>query len=423
MHVVSRFGLSVFLLVGVVEVASAADWPQWLGPSRNGVTPEIVTPWEKDLPVVWRQALVAGYSSPIVSDGVVVVHSTVAEKSKNEEQVLALNARTGEKLWSDSYSRDVFRSMFGAGPRTTPTVADGKLYTYGITGVFSCYDVKTGKRFWQTNPYETLKGSMPRFGVCSSPVVVDGRVIVMVGGGGSAVVAYDTATGELAWKVLDEPASSSSPIMLVRGEGDDKQTDVVVQTTLRVIGLSPKDGSVRWEHPVVFQPSGVSPTPLVVGKSLVCTTQDTGTLVLDFSENGAANPKSAWWKQDATSYFSTGTTGPKDTVLVVTNVLQPLPRTDVTCFDLAKGEQLWKQEKLGYYHVGLITTGDGKLFLLDDAGNLILAEVTREGYKQLSKSPACRGTLSNPALANGRVYVRDDKEIVCLQLNPTAAEK
>ena len=218
-------------------------------------------------------------------------------------------------------------------------------------------------------------------------------------------------------RLFDEPASSASPVMMVRGEGDDKQTDIVVQTTLRVMGLSPKDGSVRWEHPLVFQPAGVSPTPLVVGKSLICTTQDTGTMVLDFSEKGAAKPKSPWWKQDVTSYFSTGTAGPKDSVLVVTNVLQPLPRTDVTCFDLAKGQELWKQEKLGYYHVGLITTGDGKLFMLDDAGNLILAEVTREGYKQLSKSTACRGTLSNPGLANGRVYVRDDKEVVCLQLN------
>ena len=105
-------------------------------------------------------------------------------------------------------------------------------------------------------------------------------------------------------------------------------------------------------------------------------------------------------------------------MLVVTNVLEPLPRTDVTCFDLAKGNQLWKQEKLGYFHVGLITTGDGKLLALDDAGNLLLAEVTRDGYKQLSKTQICKGTLCNPALANGRVYVRDDKEIVCVQLGP-----
>lgn len=421
MRVNSSLCLSLLLMFAAVTSTSGADWPQWLGPLRNGTTSEIVVPWEKDPSVVWRQELVAGYSSPIVAEGAVLVHSTVAKK--NEEQVLAFDALTGKELWRDSYSRDAFRSMFGSGPRTTPSVADGKLYTYGITGILSCYDVKSGKRLWQTNPYETLKGSMPRFGVCSSPVIVDGRVIVMVGGGGSAVAAYDTTTGELAWKAFDEPASSASPIVMIRGDGDDKQADIVVQTTLRVMGLSPKDGSVRWEHPMVFQPAGVSPTPLIVGKSLICTTQDTGTLALDFSEKGTTKPKSPWWQQDASSYFSTGTTGPNDTVLVVTNLLQPLPRTDVTCFDLTKGDQLWKQERLGYYHVGLITTGDGKLLMLDDAGNLILAEVTREGFKQLSKSHICRGTLANPALANGHVVVRDDKEIVCVRLTPASVEK
>ena len=91
---------------------------------------------------------------------------------------------------------------------------------------------------------------------------------------------------------------------------------------------------------MVFQPAGVSPTPLVVGKSLICTTQDTGTVALAFPNEGESKPTSPWWKHEASSYFSTGTTGPKETVLVVTNVLQPLPRADVTCFDLNKGDQL-----------------------------------------------------------------------------------
>lgn len=405
------------LCSAIVRSTRAADWPQWLGPNRNGVTSEIVAPWdEAHAPaVVWRREIARGYSAPVIAEGTVFLHSTVT--GNDEEQVLALDAETGNPLWTDVYSRETYRSALGVGPRTTPTVSDGRLYTYGITGELSAYEIKSGKRLWQTNPYKTLEGTMPRFGVCSSPVVVQGRVIVMVGGGGSAVAAYDASSGELAWKVFDEPASSASPIVLTRGEGDGQQADVVVQTTLRVMGLSPQDGTLRWEHPLVFQPTGVSPTPLVVDQSLICTTQDTGTLALDFSSPRSTQPKSPWWKQNATSYFSTGVTGPSGTVLVVTNLLDPLPRADVTCLDLVQGETLWKQEKLGYFHVGLITTGDGKLLLLDDSGNLILAEVTRTGFKQLSKSQVCRGTLSNPALANGRVYVRDDKEVICLQFN------
>src|SRR5262249_42892700 len=155
------------------------------------------------------------------------------------------------------------------------------------------------------------------------------------------------------------------------------------------------------------QPAGVSPTPLAVGKSLVCTTQDTGTLALDFSEAGG--PKSPWWKHDLPSYFSTGTPGPTGTALVVTNEAVPPPRADLRCFDVANGDQLWHKKGLGYFHVGVIATGNGKLLLLDDAGNLMLAEATRDEFKQLAKSRVCRGTLANPALAGGRVYVRDDE--------------
>ena len=246
-----RFVWVIFSLASVMaaEAADAADWPQWLGPTRNGVTSEIVAPWTDDNSpkTVWRREIAHGYSSPIVADGVVYVHSPVA--GTEEEQVQAFDAETGNPIWSDSYPRVRFRSMFGVGPRTTPSISDGRLYTYGITGILSCYDAKSGKRLWQQNAYEMLKGSMPRFGVCSSPVIVDGRVIVLVGGGGSAVAGFDAVSGELEWKVFDEPASSASPIALVRGEGADQQTDVVVQTTLRVMGLSPKDGSLRLGAP------------------------------------------------------------------------------------------------------------------------------------------------------------------------------
>ena len=392
----------------------AADWPQWLGPDRNGVTSEIVAPWTTPPEVVWRYPVGNGYSSPIVADGVVYLHAAVT--GQDAEEVIALDAKTGQPAWVDTYARGSYRSVLGVGPRATPAFSDGKLFTYGITGVLSCYDAKAGKRLWHTNPYETFKASLPRYGVCSSPVVVEGRVVVLAGGSGSAVVAYDVATGDVSWKGLDEPASSASPIVVSRGEKEQRRTDVVVQTTLRVLGLSPQDGAVRWEHPMVFQPAGVSPTPLLVGNSLVCTTADTGTMALDLPVGDSPALGSLWWKHDLTSYFSTGSTGPKGAVLVVTNQLTLLPRTDLRCLDLSSGDELWKREGIGYYHVGVITTGDGKLLLLDDGGNLILADSTREAFKQLSKSQICRGTLTNPALSGGCVFVRDDQEVICVQL-------
>jgi outer membrane protein assembly factor BamB len=109
-------------------------------------------------------------------------------------------------------------------------------------------------------------------------------------------------------------------------------------------------------------------------------------------------------------------------VLIVTNQQTPVPRADLRCFDVAKGDELWRKDGLGYYHFGVIATGDGKILLLNDGGFLLLAEVPREGFKELAKSKVCKGTLCNPAIADGKLYVRDDKELICLQLGGSAAK-
>lgn len=398
--------------------ADAADWPQWLGPSRNGTTNQTVAAWSEPPRVVWRHAVSMGFSSPVVADGKVFVHTTIAEA--NEEEVLAIDARTGDVVWRDRYPRARYGDALGAGPRATPTVAEQRLYTYGITGVLSCYDVLSGERLWQVKPYEDFNAPLPNFGVCSSPVVAAGNVIVLVGGPGSAAVAYDAESGGLVWQALDEPVGSASPIVITRGKGNDKRTELVVQTTLRMVGLNPDNGSVNWEHPIVFQPSGVSPTPLAVGETLVCTTQDTGTMALTLPTDVDAAAEVKWWKQDLASYFSSGTLGPDNLVYIVTNLVMPLPRADIRCLDLATGQQLWHEPGLGYFHVGVIRTGDSKLFLLDDAGNLILAEAGRDGYRELARSQVCRGTFANPAFADGRVYVRDDRKLICVELSGQA---
>jgi outer membrane protein assembly factor BamB len=410
--------LPSLVLALVPSAAESADWPQWLGPSRNGVTEEVVTVWSDAPQVRWRQPVSTGFSSPVVAGGKVFVLTAVPEK--DEEEVLAFDAQTGDIVWRDRYTRTQYGDALGAGPRATPTVADGKLYTYGITGVLTCYDVASGQRLWQVKPYEHFQAPLPSFGVCSSPAVVEGNVVVLVGGEGSAVVAYDAVDGALQWQAFDEPVGSASPVAISRGDGEARRTEVVVQTTLRMIGLNPADGSMHWEHPIVFQPSGVAPTPLSQGDVLVCTTQDTGTMALDLPADGASEPQVKWWKQDLASYFSSGTLAEDNLAYIVTNLVMPLPRADVRCLDLETGEELWHQQGLGYFHVGVIRTGDNRLFLLDDAGNLVLAEAGRSGYRELAKSQVCRGTLINPALSDGRVYVRDDRELICVELSSPA---
>jgi outer membrane protein assembly factor BamB len=397
--------------------ARAGDWPQWLGPKRDGSTAEKVAAWDDMAPprVVWRHAVGPGYSSPVVGGGLVFVHACV--KDKEEEEVLAFDAGTGEQRWKDTYARPRFKSALGNGPRATPTVAGKRLYTMGINGLLSCYDVEKGQRLWQVDLYRRLQADLPTYAVCCSPLVVGNRVLVSVGGKGRCVVALHADTGEVQWQALDDAASTSSPVLFTGGARlPGAAPDVVLMTPLRLVGLDPLDGTLRWEHSMVFQPRGTSPTPIAVGDSLVASTQAHGAVAVRVGRKDdqlAAAP--AWQNKEMKSYFSSGVVA-GDRLYLVTNVLQPLPDTAITCVDANTGKELWKKDKVGYFHAGLIRTGDGKLLVLNDAGLLTLLAVDAKGAREVARAKVCGGTLVTPALADGRLYVRDDKELLCLQL-------
>jgi outer membrane protein assembly factor BamB len=395
----------------------AGDWSQWLGPKRDGSTTEKVASWkENESPkVLWREAVGQGFSSPVVAGGRAFIHAWV--KDKDEEEVIAFDAITGKQLWKDSYPRPRFKSALGNGPRATPTVAGKRLFTIGINGLLSCYEVEKGKRLWQVDLYKQFKADLPSFAVCCSPLVVGNRVIVSVGGKGRCIVALHTDTGEVQWQTLDDAASTSSPVLFAGGQRPrGAAPDVVFMTPLRLVGLDPLDGTLRWEHPMVYQPRGTSPTPVAAGDKIVASTQAHGAVAVQVRKKEdklAAGP--AWQNKEMKSYFSSGVAA-NDLLFLVTNVVEPLPATAITCVEAQSGKELWKKEKVGYFHAGLIRTGDGKLLTLNDAGLLTLLEVDAKGAKEVARAKVCGGTLVSPALADGRLYVRDNKEVICLQL-------
>lgn len=414
-------GLRRFVVLGVcltsASSASAADWPCKLGPQSNNTTPESIVPWSEPPPVVWRHTVGHGFSMPIAADGLVFVHATVPDREA--ESVTAYDALTGKVRWSDTYDRPTYDSQLGDGPRCTPLYEAGRLYAYGVNGVLGCYEAATGKRLWQTNPYEQFKAPLPTFGVTGSPAVFGDRLIVAVGGNASTVVAYDTTTGKVVWSKFDEPAASAAPIVRTFGSSDAPQAEVIVQTSLRLLGLDPRDGTVHWEHPLIFQPTGTTSTPLLVGDRLICTSQDIGTLSLKLPNEKGRAPEVLDWRQDWGGYFSCGTTDGKGRAYVITNVLMPLPRADLRCLNLEDNKELWHENGLGYFHFAVTAGSNGRVLILDDAGSLLVAEPTDKGFNELCRTKVCGGTLVPPALSNGKLYVRDDKEVICLQL-PTA---
>jgi outer membrane protein assembly factor BamB len=343
----------------------------------------------------------------------VFIHARVNRKER--EEVIAFDAKAGKELWRTAYDRAPYSSVLNTGPQATPTVAGGRIYTFGITGVLSCFETETGKQVWQVDAFKKLNAPLPRFGVCCSPLVVGNRVIVAVGGKGNSVVGFDTETGEIAWQALDEPASTSSPVLFAaKGR---PVPDVVFMTTLRVVGLNPLDGTLSWEFPLPFQPSGTAPTPVVVGDQIVTSTMTNGSTGIRVLSGEKPTAEKAWQAKGLSGYFSSGVAA-KDRLFLVTNTLKPVPRADLACVDLATGKPLWKKEGVGYFHFGLIRTGNGKLLVLDDAGNLKLLDAETNEYRELCSTKVCDGTLVTPTLANGLLYARDAEYIVCIPLAP-----
>jgi outer membrane protein assembly factor BamB len=417
MHWLRSSLLTTLAILLATASVRAEDWPQWLGPRRDNSSKEKVAPWQGKLKVLWRKPTGEGNSSPVVAGGRVFIHAKVADK--NEEEIVAFDARSGEEMWRTRYDRAAFRSLYGNGPRATPAVIGDRLYAFGITGLLTCLETDKGKQLWQVDTLQQFQAKNLLFGMACSPIVAGGHVLVNVGGKGTSVVAFERDRGKVDWKALDDPASYSSPIAF--GEGDRRQ--VVFLTGANVVSLKPADGSVFWRFPLKDKLLESSTTPIRGGDMLLASSITYGSVGLKLETQDGKPAVKQVWKNDAlTSYFSTPVPVGKEHVYIVTGTTpSPFskPSADLHCIETATGKELWKKANIGQYHASLMRTGDDKLLLLTDGGALALLEPDPKGYHELARSKVSGPqTWAHPALADGRLYVRDMTELICLQLAP-----
>jgi outer membrane protein assembly factor BamB len=404
--------LTVLLLFS--GLATAGDWPQWLGPSRDGSTKEKVAPWKESPKVLWRHPAGEGNGGPVVAAGKVYLFAKV--KDKEEEEVIALDAKTGKSIWRTAYPRGSIVTLFGAGPRSTPVVADGRIITVGITGLLTCFDAEKGEQAWQVDTGKEFAPAKLVFGASCSPLLVGRTVLINVGGKGASVVAFDTATGTVTWKSQDDPASYSSPIHTRQGTADE----LVFLTGKRLLGLNPADGGLFWEFPLEDKLFESSTTPQRMGDMLIASSITYGSVGLKLEvKDGKPAVQQAWKNSRLACYFSTPVAVGKDHMYMVTgaNPVLEKPAATLRCVETATGKVLWSKTPVGEYHASLLRTGDDKLLFLDDAGNLMLLDPNTKEYKELARAKVCGKTWAHPAMADGRLYVRDEKELICLQLS------
>ncbi len=409
---------SVVALSWFAVVAAAEDWPQWLGPRRDASTTETIAPWKGELKLLWRQPVGEGNSSPVVAGGRVYLHAKAGDK--HEEELIAFDAATGKVLWRTAYPRASVKTLYGNGPRATPAVAGGRVYTFGLSGLLTCFQADTGAKLWQVDTVKEFQPKALLFGPSCSPLVEKDAVLLNIGAKGASIVAFEK-TGKVLWKVLDDGASYASPVVF--GNGDQRQAVFLTQQGL--VSLNPSDGMIHWQSPLKDRLLESSTTPVKAGDLLIAGSITTGSVGLQLqSADGKLGVAPQWKNAALTCYFSTPVAMGAHLYMVVgsnpLDNLNPFAKktaASLRCIETATGKELWKKDNVGTYHASLLRTGDGKLLMLEDAGNLVLIEPSPKAYHEIARAKACGDTWAHPAVAEQRLYVRDQRGLSCFDLS------
>jgi outer membrane protein assembly factor BamB len=376
-----------------------------------------VAPWKEQLKILCRKPVGEGNSSPIAVGSRVFIHYKV--NGKLQEEVACYDSSSGEQLWKKAYDRPALNTAYGNGPRSTPCVSGDLLYTFGITGLLTCFDVSSGKQVWQVDTAEKYKPGKLYFGASCSPLIDGNKLFMNIGGKGTSLIAFNKDDGSEMWRSLDDNPSYSSPILF--GEGANRQ--LVFLTQAGLVSVHPDDGKLHWRSPLRDLLLESSTTPVRVGDTLIGSSITIGTVALELKKD-AAGAEQRWKNPELTSYFSTPIALGKHLYLVTgTNplaALNPLakkkPGATLHCVDLETGKSLWNRPNVGQYHASLMRTGDDKLLLLEEGGDLVLLKPDAKEYRELCRAHICGSTWAHPCVADGRLFIRDGEHLIAVQL-------
>ena len=399
----------VFALLALAAAHSAADfqWPQWRGPARDGLVSALAprASWPDALAPGWKLAVGTGHSSPIVSGGRVYQHSRQGE----DEVVRALDLGKGKELWLQAYpvpyEMNPAATGHGKGPKATPVLAEGRLYTFGVTGVLSAWDAASGRLLWR----KTFERSPPEFGAAASPVVSGGRVILHTGGRDQgALVALDAASGAQAWSWSGDGPGYASPVVA----SFDGVEQVVTQTQNAIVGVATANGALLWKEALRTPYDQNSVTPVVQGGLVVYSGLDAPMRAVRPRKRGTGFVvESAWSNAEVGCYMSTP-------VVLDGRIfgLSHKKKGQYFALDAASGRTLWLSDgRMG--ENAAVLAGAGALFLLDTDGSLTVAAADATGFRPLRKwKVAASATWAHPVVMPDAVLVKDVDTLALLRL-------
>ena len=404
----ARHLLALAAALALVAPALARDWPQFLGPTRDGVYsgPALAENWGSAGPrVVWKKTVGLGLSGPVVSGGRVILF----HRQDNREIVEAMEPATGKTIWRYGYPT-TYRDDFGfdEGPRAVPVVAGGVVYTFGAEGQLHAVSLDTGRRVWSLDTARRFEVPKGFFGAAGSPLVEDGRVIANIGGRTAGVVAFEAATGKVLWQATADPASYSSGMSATLAG----RRVAMFLTRSGLVGLEPATGAVVFQQPwrSRSQSSVNVATPLVVG-DLVFISAEYGPGAGVFQTAGST--LSPLWSSNDVLSNHYATSVHRDGILYGFHGRQE-SGPSLRAVELRTGKVRWSVDQ---FRAGTVTLAGDRLLVVRESGELILAPAIPDAFKPLARAQVLTGTVrAYPAISDGFVYVRNDNTLVCLDL-------
>ena len=387
----------------------AGDWPQWLGPNRDGTSSEtgLSTTWPAGGPKqLWQRDVGQGFAGPVIAGNRLILFHRLG----NKEVVECLQPADGKKLWEYSYDtsfEDSFRK--GNGPRSTPLIHGQRVVTLGADGVLTCLDLGNGQKVWQRFLLKEYKVPDSYFGIGTSPIVEQDMVLVNVGAVDAGIVAFKLETGKEVWRATKDQASYSSPVCCTVGGA----RLAVFLTRVGVVVLDPATGKVhyqkRWRARI--DASVNAATPIVAGDlAFISSSYDTGALLLKLRADGADE---IWSGDDIMSNHYNTCVQHQGYLYGFDGRQESGPR--LRCVELKTGKVQWTKERFG---CGSMILVQGHILLLTEQGDLVMMEASPTAYREKARSrvfdrPPCRAQI---ALADGKLFARDQVKLVCWSL-------
>ena len=424
------------LLLSLVSIAHADDWPQWMGPNRDNVWRE--TGLVESLPAkpktVWRKPIGGGYSGPAVSDGFVYVTDFVTDEnvktdnfdrkqSKGVERVWCLDAKSGAKLWVFEYPES-YSISYPAGPRSTPLVHEGKVYTQGAEGQVYCFDAVLGDDIWHKNLKQEYKTKAALWGYASQPLIDGQKLILLAGGEGTHCVALDKNTGKEIWRTGNMSEQGYSPPLIIEQAG---VRQLILTSPDAIYSVDPETGKQFWSQEYKGDNGSIIMTPVRLGNYLFVAGFNGRSILIEMDSDKPG--AKTLWRDEKKRAISPVNVQP----FLMDGLVYGFDQGgEFRCFELPSGKIRWStpkplsDRKLGSGTVFLVRSGEtDRFWMFAETGDLILGQLKPDGFTELSRTHVIEPTNNafgrevvwcSPAFANKRMFVRNDQEIVCVDL-------